>query len=308
METSVASTGLPLPANNKRRVGQCPRRRVLFISGWTPGPLTQLEEFLLARGHTVEWVPVPMPPMGCSWMMNPFLPVIALIAGGAVMALRTLLAARVGIPLAAEGVGVVETIAIALILGRLAVAGLVRTAITQGVARARARMATCDDVAFVVGFSWGGAVVHWLLAAHPDLQDDAAAAAVHPAPPPALILAAPVLTLSSICRLKEPPALPAPRRGGSGVTAVLATDDGFCAHPATARVYEAAGCEVIVTADDHVLQRQSSLRAIVTVALRWMDDDGDVNRHYQQQRRRRGDGGDGDSGGGGGGGGLAPAL
>jgi hypothetical protein len=185
------------------------------------------------------------------------------------------------------GFGFFVTLVVALVVGRLAVAGLVRTAIAQGVARARARLTACDDVAFVAGFSWGGAVVHWLLASHPQVAQQQPPQQPR-APqlfPPALILAAPVLTMSSICRLKEPPALPLPRGrgvsgdGGVAVAAVLAMDDGFCPHPATAAVYEAAGCEVIVSADDHVLQRQSSLRAIVTVVLRWMneqrhDDDG----------------------------------
>ncbi|CAE7336525.1 unnamed protein product [Symbiodinium sp. CCMP2456] len=136
------------------------RRRVLVLSGWSPGPLDVLRN----RMPDVEFLEptIPMPPSGCRWCLNPFclllLVVIFWLTPEA--ASNDKLVAQVD-----ESFAWLVRLALLLaipVLLRLVVAGLVWFAIKDGLwTTSRAIRDFQPDV--LLGFSWGGGVALWLL-------------------------------------------------------------------------------------------------------------------------------------------------
>lgn len=188
-----------------------------------------------------EVVPLQMPPRGCRWCCNPFVPLLV----GLVPA--TVVGCERAVAVLAPGAAIVVCAVIvgaALVLARLLVAAIVRYAIWHGVSATMARMRR--DVALIVGFSWGGGVAHHVLARHaPDC--------------PVLLLAPTSIAMANVARSK-PPAFRASR-----VTVVTATYDDFCP-PATPRLYEDLGCTVHQVNDNHVLLTTNSQSLIVRAA------------------------------------------
>ena len=269
-------------------------RRVVFVSGWSPGPLEPLEAALTSHKYEVEWLDVPTPPAGCTWLLNPFIAVLlVLLIGGVVLVKHLATVTLQDSALLSRALCTLGLLVVLVYLARLVVAKLVEYSINDGVNRLLRRLRV--DVhgsggvpALVVGFSWGGCVLHWLLASKTAAGDFDAV--------PMLLLAPPARVMSSACRLRSPPQFPAVLAQQSGVdggthngvdgavasvassqyaapvAVVTATGDPFCPHPDTWKLYAAAGCEVHTPDDNHVLLRRSSVARIVNTALRLIHD------------------------------------
>mmetsp|Transcript_6369 Transcript_6369/g.16288 ORF Transcript_6369/g.16288 Transcript_6369/m.16288 type:complete len:237 (-) Transcript_6369:399-1109(-) len=222
-------------------------RTVLVLGGWSPGPLPFIEH-AFARDLRFVHVPIPMPPSGLLWMMNPFCFLLAGYLFGLVpwLVSFTTHALEAG---AAAGVVVAICIASALIC-RLLVAALVRYSIADSVWRAQRAIARESPV-LVIGFSWGGGVAHWLMAAPARFTG------------PALLLAPTTAAVRSAA-LARWPAITA-----SDVEVVHATRDPFCPMSQVA-AYRQAGCHVHVVEDEHVLCSggtvQLILRSVATLS------------------------------------------
>ncbi|CAE7242347.1 unnamed protein product, partial [Symbiodinium microadriaticum] len=213
------------------------------LSGWSPGPLDVLRN----RMPDVEFLEptIPMPPSGCRWCLNPFclllLVVIFWLTPEA--ASNDKLVAQVDESFAWL-VRLVLLLAIPVLL-RLVVAGLVWFAIKDGLwTTSRAIRDFQPDV--LLGFSWGGGVALWLLSEGRWKG-------------PTLLLAPTVNAMSwvSCC---SAPRLPTP--GPSRPTHVFhAENDGFCPASQVAAL-SAAGCEMHVCDDNHVLLRRQTVEEI----------------------------------------------
>ncbi|CAE8700720.1 unnamed protein product [Polarella glacialis] len=223
------------------------RKRVLVLGGWSPGPLEVLQS-RFASDVDFEEPSIPMPPAGLRWCLNPFWVLLLLVVFG-------LLPAWLSAPpaLAQEDgtwawiINCVVLLVVTPFLLRFLVAGLVWFSIQDGVGTAtRAIRQFEPDV--VLAFSWGGGLACWLLAK----QGWAG---------PTILLAPTVKAMARICCC-SPPKLPRPTALGP-VHVFQPEDDPFC--PASqVEVLRAAGCEVHLLRDSHVLLKHGSVSEIAT--------------------------------------------
>ena len=205
-----------------------PRRRVVVLGGWSPGPLGYLEREL----PEFEFVPVsiPMPPCGCLWLANPFVALlVAFFAVGAPWLGELAVRAE---PPGVRWLLVVACIGACIVVARFLVAGVVRFAIWHGgCAAQRAISATKKsggEPCLVIGFSWGGGVLHFLLASGGWRG-------------PALLLAPTTSAMCGAALVRPWPPLAA--SAGERTEVVHAIWDGFCP-PAQEQLYRDAGCTV----------------------------------------------------------------
>jgi hypothetical protein len=144
------------------------------------------------------------------------------------------------------------TISVVLYTMRLMIASLVRSSIDKG---ATICQGTClqHDVAVIVGFSWGGAIVAELLANGTLFEQD------HP---PALLLLAPTSERVAQCGGTTDAVLRIPK--SSHVAVVHASHDGaFCPHPE--RWQQIRGLEYSLLQDNHIFQRPDSQEVLVSI-------------------------------------------
>lgn len=217
-------------------------RRVLVVGGWSPGPLDALR----ARMDRVEFLEptIPMPPSGCRWCLNPFCPLLLVV----IFWLLPMVASGEW-PAGIEGtmswlVRLAALLAIPLLL-RLCVAGLVWFSIKDGLwTISRAINDFQPDV--ILAFSWGGGLALWLLAERRWRG-------------PTLLLAPTVKAMACVaCRAL--PRFPAPS-ALAPVHVFHAHHDGFCPESQVA-VLSAAGCELHLCDDNHVLLRRQTVEEI----------------------------------------------
>ena len=210
----------------------------IILGGWSPGPLPVLMEALRHRGLRCRHVSIPMPPCGCFWLINPFVPMLFVLLPWA-----TLVACDAAAEVSAALV--VAVAAAAAVLARLCVAALVRFSVAHGIFNAQRHIRT-GRVAFVVGFSWGGGVAHELARRH----------------------ALPTLLLAPTTVLNCTYALAAPGRvDPSRAAVVLARGDPFTP-PATTALYERLGVDVAAVRDDHSLNGRDAYEAILDAVER----------------------------------------
>ena len=202
---------------------------VLLLSGWSDGPLPYIHQTTGGR-----YVPLQMPPCGLRWCWNPFtlllVGVIVAVYVGCDHAMELTSAA-------ARGGAVVGILAAGCVAGRLCVAGIVRFAMWRGV-----QDVLSVEPKLIIGFSWGGGVLHDVLASYDG---------------PALLLA-PTSILMQKAALRRRSSFRNPRK----VVVVCASSDEFCP-PETAALYERLGCQVHRVQDNHVLCRRSTLDLIM---------------------------------------------
>eukprot|EP00435_Cladocopium_sp_Y103_P022433 s1521_g5.t1 len=217
-------------------------RRVLVVGGWSPGPLDALQ----ARMDRVEFLEptIPMPPSGCRWCLNPFCPLLLVV----IFWLLPMVASGEW-PAGIEGtmswlVRLAALLAIPLLM-RLCVAGLVWFSIKDGLwTISRAINDFQPDV--ILAFSWGGGLALWLLAERRWRG-------------PALLLAPTVKAMACVaCRAL--PRFPAPS-ALAPVHVFHANHDGFCPESQVAAL-SAAGCELHLCDDNHVLLRRQTVEEI----------------------------------------------
>jgi hypothetical protein len=212
----------------------------LVLGGWSPGPLNMLGEALRHRGVRMVHSPLPMPPCGTYWLMNPFVPLLFVgLPWATIVACDAAAAAKSAPP----PLAVLLTLGAACVAARALVGGLVRFSVAHGVANAE-RTIAARRVVLVVGFSWGGGVAHALL--HKSAWRG-----------PTLLLN-PTTVLNHRYALARPGRVDAPGR----VAVVVSAEDPFCP-PSTVTLYEKHGVDVARVDDDHSLCGRGAFEAIL---------------------------------------------
>mmetsp|Transcript_30631 Transcript_30631/g.68829 ORF Transcript_30631/g.68829 Transcript_30631/m.68829 type:complete len:253 (+) Transcript_30631:55-813(+) len=219
------------------------RRRVLVLSGWSPGPL----DVLRSRCPDVDFLEpsIPMPPAGCRWCLNPFCLLLLVV----LFWLTPEAASNEDLVAEVDGsfawlVRLALLLAVPVLL-RLVVAGLVWFAIKDGVwTTSRAIRDFQPDV--LLAFSWGGGVALWLLGERRWKG-------------PTILLAPTVNAMSwvSCCAV---PRLLSPQPSAP-IHVFHAENDGFCPASQVATL-SAAGCDMHICDDSHVLLRRSTVEEI----------------------------------------------
>lgn len=224
-----------------------------MLGGWSPGPLPDVLAALAAEGMEIVEVAIPMPPAGCLWLVNPFCAAILVYVFVGVPRLIGLAqsAFSPSSPLAAVLIALICLVS--LVVLRLLVAGLVRFSIAHGMWLTRRAMHRPGAAqVLLVGFSWGGGVVHALLARETMRNNGFRG--------PALLLAPTTTAMCSAALLRWP------RLRGADVEVVHALQDGFCPD-AQVDAYRQTGHTVHTVSDAHTLDSPRSIDLIVSAAL-----------------------------------------
>ena len=241
----------------------------MVLSGWSDGPLHHVLQTPLAHGVTklhATVVDIPMPPSGCLWLKNPYLLAIVGWLFGCTKLIPFFLNA-VGFETKTSRLfgGVACTVAAVWITWRI-IKHLIDYAVSDGVARARKAINEIQPD-LVIGFSWGGAVLYWLLEQPATWEGGA------------LLLAPTVTKLASLSGrpIRGFAKTGAPNSGidGSVATAGMGTktqniiiiqgnDDPFC-EPAQLTWFESQakeleGMQVVGVEDNHVLMQHHTLQ------------------------------------------------
>lgn len=221
------------------------RPRVLVVGGWSPGPLGILRQCF--RHVDFEEPAIPMPPAGCRWCLNPFWLVLVLYLCAAFPAMmnRTDRASDSAMVCwLLRGALCVLTV----VLVRLLVAGLVWYSVRDAMSIISRRIQAWQPD-LVIGFSWGGGVVCWMLEAR--LWEGPS------------ILLAPTVNAMAHAACSSKPRLPVLGPGRS-VHVFHAKGDGFCPE-VQVQDFREDGCEVQVCRDDHTLCKPSTVEKIAEV-------------------------------------------
>lgn len=250
----LSSTNAPTEAN------LLPRRNVLILGGWSPGPLESLEASLAHRGCTLVRPRIEMPPMTCGWCCHWHF--AGIMAGGSLVLWA--LGCLVRQPIRqAYGVAWYSLWLFAVVLPttllclRLLVASAVHTAMQANVRLCRNILAA-QEICLVIGFSWGGAVAAEVLAQ----PFPGAGTAAVPLPP--MLLLAPTTAVVASLNLWNPRDAAWRAPASAQVVVVHATADPvFCPH---AERWPAATLHRL--RDNHVLLRPSSERALLEILNR----------------------------------------
>ena len=231
--------------------------RVIVVGGWSPGPLPLLER----RLPEVEFEHVgclPMPPCGCAWLANPFLALLIFYVAWVAPTLGEM--AR-GVANPGGATLIVLLVVLSFALAGALVAAIVRFSVWHGALLTRRAIGHGAPPALVIGFSWGGGVVHAMLAARSW-------------PGPALLLAPTISAISSIEMRSAWPVIAPDEAERTEV--VMPMFDAFCP-PSQVEDYRAAGVTVHVVRDDHVMCSRDAVDTIAArvLALARQADDAD---------------------------------
>ena len=224
--------------------------RALFVGGWSDGPLCALRQEAHRAGIEVVSVDIPTPPVGVRWCCNAWLLAFPIL----LVALRWAWGALGGIGMATAPLwaGRLALLVAAGLVFRACVHRVVRVALQQSAdaildANSNATSSDPDVVPTVlVGFSWGGAVVAFMLGR--GLWR-----------PSRALLLAPTVSAAAACAGQALPVFETP--SGSGhrlVRAVYGRHDGFCSAAEREHMAAACGADVHVVPDDHPLCRRDS--------------------------------------------------
>lgn len=224
---------------------------VLILGGWSPGPLDFIKRNFYGTCTFIE-PSIPMPPMGCSWCFDISMAMLAAVIGLTVWACVTLenyIKSRAWLAVARLAV-----IITGLVISRLCVAAMVRASMRKGVNIA-SRILREQDVAIVIGFSWGGGVVAEMirlgLVGGPD--------------EPAVLLIAPTTALmaSFAMRKDAPLTIRIPDSMSQRVHVFHGTyDESFCPH---SERWDLTGVTLHLIHDNHVFCRQESVYELSNV-------------------------------------------
>lgn len=135
-----------------------PDPRVLFLDGWSPGPLVYLGQCLERRyGATILLPKLPMPPFSGNWCEPRFFLLSVALVVVPWMLFRFFIQ-RVALGAIGQILSVAATLFATLYCARQLVAYIVRSSIQRGVDICRDLLHQ-QKIDLVVGFSWGGAVL-----------------------------------------------------------------------------------------------------------------------------------------------------
>lgn len=231
--------------------GDDQRPTVLILGGWSPGPLNLIKRNFYGICSFLE-PSIPMPPMGCSWCLDIGMAMLAVMIGLTVWAcviLDDFIKSRAWLAVARLAV-----IVTGLVLSRLCVAATVRGSMQKGVNIA-SRILREQNVAVVIGFSWGGGVLAEMLrlglVGGPD--------------EPAVLLIAPttVIMASFAMRTDAPLTIRIPDSASQRVHVCHGTyDESFCPH---SERWGLTGATFHLIRDNHVFCRQESVRELSNV-------------------------------------------
>mmetsp|Transcript_4161 Transcript_4161/g.6499 ORF Transcript_4161/g.6499 Transcript_4161/m.6499 type:complete len:244 (-) Transcript_4161:278-1009(-) len=132
---------------------------ILVLGGWSPGPLNHLKYCLRRRCLFLE-PSIPMPPVGCLWLLDWTVLAIVIVVALELWGFHRL------ILFSSRTAFLVPTLIVIVILLiltlRLSVALVVRKSISKAINIAMNHMER-NNIAVIVGFSWGGGVVAEML-------------------------------------------------------------------------------------------------------------------------------------------------
>ena len=224
---------------------------VLILGGWSPGPLNFIKRNFYGICRFIE-PSIPMPPVGCSWCLDICMAMLGAVIGLTVWACITLenyIKGRAWLALAR-----LTVIITGLVLSRLCVAGIVRGSMQKGVNIA-SRILREQNVAVVIGFSWGGGVVAEMIRL----------GLVGGSDEPAVLLIAPTTALMASFAMREdaPLTIRIPDSASQRVHVFHGTcDESFCPH---SERWDSTGATLHLIRDNHVFCRQESVYELSNV-------------------------------------------
>jgi len=216
---------------------------VIVLGGWSPGPLTVVKQSLSSRNCVAVMEPdIPMPPMKCSWLLDPCVAAFFAVLGCTSWAYHAI---------ERQGLLLIPLTIIALGALRLCVAGIVRGSLQRGVRKTMAIMNT-SKTELIVGFSWGGSVVAEML--------QRGLVGCGPNQPKVLLIAPVTAVVGAIC-MQNDAALQVQVDESSRVHVFHASDDAFfCPHPER---WANSGVTYHMCHDTHAFMRRQSQHQIV---------------------------------------------
>ena len=236
-------------------------RVVLVLSGWTDGPLRRsIREYESAHSNAnVEFVfaDIPTPPVGFSWLVNPpLLLFVVVLFWGLPAALNFAVSGRLPLDnLVLRLIIRVVVVVAAIGLLRMLIAMIVRYAIQTSISVAKSKIDNAE-VCAVIGFSWGGGILFYLLRG--GFWDG-----------PSLLLAPTIFAINSIA-MKSSVARSLISEE-SLVHAVCPRHDPFCPRSQD-DFLRSSGVETHSVEDDHILLQPPSTSLIARLIRKLVDE------------------------------------
>ena len=212
--------------------------RVLLIRGMNKLVLDKLCEELSAEMEFV-WAPVPVPLIGLAWLRDPWcLPCVFALVGGPVLLYKAFQSS-----MAFGALGVVLLMMAIQYLARFLVRGL----LPEAVRVASSCLLPADGCCCAVGYSWGGGVLHHLLA-QGQWQG------------PSLLLAPATTTIAFFADQGAAPSLPA--AVAAKVTVVGCEADELC-NATDMSAFSGWGARISTVKDEHTMLTDTAVRVII---------------------------------------------
>ncbi len=234
--------------------------RVIFVGGWSPGPLTNLKQVVVMRSHEMinpSGLNLYMPPFPGLWCLHPVFIFAVLGFPASIHWVCSSMAPLYYVPL---------VILLVLGWGKLfldfVVPLIVRSAIDSSIGRIHREGIDCGKV-LIIGFSWGGCIVAEMIAR----------GMVGQANQPSAILIAPTTALLARVAHQDDAASRIARMElenvQSRITVVHGSfDTSFCPHQN--RWDNISGVELVTLRDDHIFMTPSSLETLEHILLRYL--------------------------------------
>jgi hypothetical protein len=234
------------------------RARVLFLSGWSDGPLDALRERFADRCEFID-VRLHMPPSGVLWLLT--WEAVLICAYGLVFLWAWL---RLGVML--QMVALVPAALGCWPLITLLVRGCIRRCVASA-----AKAIERHDADIVVGFSWGGGIACWLLRSHEFMLGHSTRWRGHST----LLLAPTLHVAAAVARLPLPVPFFEVRDGDDHgrVHIFHAVEDGWTS-AAQQRALAQTGAQMHAVLDTHVLQDPTTRTQISRVFAHLLEHEG----------------------------------
>ena len=228
---------------------------VLILSGWSDGPLDNLR----LNFPEVQFVsvPIPTPPVGCRWLLNPWLLFIASIVYFFSALLRYITKLSGG-SAAGQLVSQIGFIIFIIFSLRVLVARVVRYSINDGI-RLATNAASKFQPVCIIGFSWGGGILWELL----DKWNGS------------VLLLAPTISAMSYISRSSP--LTTYSFETRRVAVVAGDNDPFCP-PAQTKILKDSGCAYYAVDDDHVLLEHGTQSLIAKILNEFISHSQEMSR------------------------------
>lgn len=146
-----------------------PKKTVVCLSGWSDGPLPYI---LQQSPHVPEFdvimVPLPMPPIGILWLWNPFLLFVLFwvlcVPYFAFNLWQWLILRTVAISGLFRAILFVIVLVGYIMILKQSIKHLIKYSIEEGLRKVSRILSNSKvKIDIIIGFSWGGAILYWML-------------------------------------------------------------------------------------------------------------------------------------------------